>query len=145
MAVSKEAQRREAIDDLRLLVERGLDPKILEEFERGIVCFSERAEGSEAGAEIVAAPLGTGLQSLVDAVEGKYGVLVYHAVYEAMSFGPVLYMFYVSNHEDDLEQDKADLTAMDPLLFAFNLHHPESSEFGSAPIKIAGGLALAFE
>lgn len=146
MAVSKRKQRLEAIENLRALIEAGLNPKVLEDFERGIVNCSQSAGDCDGRCATLVAPLDKErLGAVVREFETKHGHLVYHAILEEMSFGTVFYLLYASVHEDDVEGHRADIAALCPMVFGANLSDPDYSEFGFAPIRVSeGGLRYDF-
>ena len=145
MAVSKKRQRAVAIESLGALVEKGMDPKIMEDFERGVISCSQRAV--DAGGDTLVVPLDEErLGPIVHGFEAKHGHLVFHAILEEMSFGTMLYLLHVDAYEDGIEADMAELADLHPMVFGANLDAPECSEFGFIPIRISdGGLRYDYQ
>lgn len=133
----KERQRSEAIRSLRTLVEMGVSPKVLEDFERGIVSCSR--SGASDGDTLVAPLDDERLSAAVRWFEAKYKHLVYHAILEEMSFGTVFYMLYATAYEEDVEGHRADIATLCPTVFGANLSDPDCSEFGFTPIRVSDG------
>lgn len=141
MVATRKSMRVEAGERLRVLVAMGMDPRVLEDFERGVISCSQQVKGLEDGRKAAVSPLDEErFGSLVQKFEKRSGHLVYHVMLEDMSFGPVLYLFFVSAFDEDLESDRKDLAERFPMAYGANLLHPESSDLGSVPIAISGGV-----
>ena len=75
-------------------------------------------------------------QELINKFEKEYeGYKVYHLIHNITEFGELYNIFYVSNVEDEWEQDKEDLKQDYAFVYVYNKSADWCSEFGSIAIK----------
>ena len=70
--------------------------------------------------------------------ENKYKALVYHAILTHTEYGDLLDLLYVSNDEEEWEQDNEDITDGYVFIYSMNIVSPEwndNSEFGTIAVK----------
>ena len=72
---------------------------------------------------------------MVSEFETEHDTLVYHAIHNYTEFGELLTFFYVSDHEDEWEYDRADLKDGYACAYVKNLDEDAFSEFGSVAFK----------
>ena len=71
--------------------------------------------------------------------EKKHGVLVYHAEFSRTEFGDCLSLLYVSDHEEEWENDIKALKERCPFTYVWNITASDCSEFGRIGIKPMNG------
>ena len=101
--VTKEQQRQEAIERLRILEGKGLMPEVRRDFERGKINYSERVSFPGLGANGILYWLegNPELEKVVRDFEESTGSLAYHATHETFEFGEVIDIFHVSKYEEE--------------------------------------------
>ena len=72
---------------------------------------------------------------LVLEFETEHNALVYHVIHNYTEFGELLTFFYVSDHEEEWEYDRADLKDGYACAYVKNLDEDAFSEFGSVAFK----------
>ena len=72
---------------------------------------------------------------MVSEFETEHDALVYHVIHNYTEFGELLTFFYVSDHEDEWEYDRADLKDGYACAYVKNLDEDAFSEFGSVAFK----------
>ncbi len=140
-AVTREQQRQEAIERLRILEERGLMPEVRRDFEKGRINYSDRLSFSGLGANGILYWLegNPELEKVVRDFEESTGSLAYHATHETFEFGEVLDIFCVSKYEEEWPMDREDLKDGYSLVFAANLTSDWLSEYGTISFEARGG------
>lgn len=75
-------------------------------------------------------------------IEKKYNLLVYHVIRSYTEFGELLNLLYVSNYEEEWEEDKLFLYDGLETAYVINLDNEDFSELGMIKIMTApsGGL-----
>lgn len=126
----KEKQIEEALTRMTML---HMSSRCINEFKRGNVWESE---GFGALYEI-----SEDEQKIVDKFEKGHNAVVYHMIHNVFEFGECYTILYVSQDEDEWEEDKQDLQDGYAMAYVENVDCPEFSEFGSVAIKPSiGGL-----
>lgn len=74
-------------------------------------------------------------EKMVRAWEDETGNIVYHVVKNNMEFGLCYSLLYVSDNEEEWEDDNADLAEGYPLVYVMNVDDDFCSEYGSIGIK----------
>lgn len=75
-------------------------------------------------------------QEIINNFEKEHeGYKVYHLIHNITEFGELYNIFYVSNVEDEWEQDKEDLKQNYAFVYVYNKSADWCSEFGSIAIK----------
>ena len=72
---------------------------------------------------------------MVSEFETEHDALVYHVIHNYTEFGELLTFFYVSDHEEEWEYDRADLKDGYACAYVKNLDEDAFSEFGSVAFK----------
>lgn len=133
MSISKEAKKTEAIARMKSLK---IFPETIKQFdEDGYVSISEPPLGAFYWAE------NEDLKRIRD-FEEQHNALVYVVIRSYSSFGKLDTYLYVSDYDEEWEQDRDDLKNMQALAYVYNHDMPDCSEFGSVGIKrsVAAGL-----
>lgn len=139
--VTKEQQRAEAIDRLHILEEQGLMPQVRKDFEQDRLNYSEclAFSASNACGILYRVSEDPRFARAIRDLEEMTGGVAYHATHERFEFGEVLDIFYVSDCEEEWEQDRADLREGYSFVFAANLSDSWLSEHGSIAFNVSGG------
>lgn len=139
MMANLEERKIEAISRLKSL---NLHPSVLKTFEDEDRIFY--SEGTQLGGILYWLDNNPEWVEKVKEIEEEYNITCYHVIHNKTSFGELLSLLYVSEHEDEWDFDRADLEPGDlmrPIAYVLNLDIPEYSEFGSIGIReMAGGL-----
>lgn len=136
----RERMKEEAIERLSML---DLHPNVLEDFERGVVNYSER---TLLGGILYWLSNKPDWEKKVREIEKEYGILVYHITHEStVEYGEWLTCLYVSSTESKWYLNKKDLRKKNgvfyPYAYIINLTFPDYSEFSSVAMKeMSGGL-----
>lgn len=131
MEIFENKQKEEAITRMKMLK---LDKPCIQAFGHGEVWESE---GFGALYE-----LRENEQAIVDEFQKEHkGCLVYHVIHNMFEFGECYSLLYVSNDEQEWEQDKEDIINGYIFVYVKNVDEEWCSEFGSIAIKPSfGGL-----
>lgn len=140
--VTKEQQRQEAIDRLRILEGKGLMPQVRKDFEQGTLNYSERLTAPGLGTNGILYWLHQNpeFEKMVRDFEERTESVVYHATHEVFeSIGSILDLFYVSKHTEEWQMDRNDLKDGYSMVYAINLDADWCSEYGSIGFGVCGG------
>ena len=124
MKVPFERKKQEALDRMKML---NLYPNIIKEFQQ-----DNTVNMSELGFLYW---LTDEQKEYVSEFETEHDALVYHVIHNYTEFGELLTYFYVSDHEDEWEYDRADLKDGYACAYVKNLDEDAFSEFGSVAFK----------
>lgn len=124
MKVPFERKKQEALDRMKML---NLYPNIIKEFQQ-----DNTVNMSELGFLYW---LTDEQKEYVSEFETEHDALVYHVIHNYTEFGELLTFFYVSDHEDEWEYDRADLKDGYACAYVKNLDEDAFSEFGSVAFK----------
>ena len=131
MKIIIEKKKQEAIERMKLL---DLYPNVIKEFEKENV-----VNLSENGGFLYW--LNDEQKEIVSDFEQEHDSLVYHVIHDYAAFGELLTLFYVSDYEEEWEDDVEDLKVGYALAYVKNLTDDYCSEFGSICFrKQFGGL-----
>ena len=73
--------------------------------------------------------------------ENEYNATVYHLIHNYTEFGELYSFLYVSNNEEEWEDDNADIRDGYTIAYVWNVDEEDFSEFGSIRVKsVFGGL-----
>lgn len=72
---------------------------------------------------------------IISDFESKYNAVVYHVIFSRTTFGNMLSLLYVSEHEEEWEMDRADLDEGYAYAYVANLDDEQLSEIGSICIE----------
>lgn len=130
MKIDRDIKKVEAIERMNLLEIH--ENAILEFSEKNIINKSEDA---------LLFWLNDDEKEMIEKWENSTGNLVYHIIITRTSIGTLYSLLYVSNHRDEWEMDKNDITFSRPFVYVINKDYEYNSEFGSISInKKVGGL-----
>ena len=124
MKVPFERKKQEALDRMKTL---NLYPNIIKEFQQ-----DNTVNMSELGFLYW---LTDEQKQYVSEFETEHDALVYHVIHNYTEFGELLTFFYVSDHEEEWEYDRADLKDGYACAYVKNLDEDAFSEFGSVAFK----------
>ena len=141
---------QQAIKCLNVLVKKGLVEQPLTEFKESCkLNYSERqrlALGAPAVGILYWVDQATSVSKsgipfakVIAEFEHKYNALVYHATHEFFEFGECLSLFYVSDDEEEWEDDLAALNNGATCAYVVNFDDDTCSEFGWITFMISGG------
>ncbi len=121
----KEKQKKEALERMKMLK---LSPNIIKEFEKeNIVNLSENGG--------ILYWLDSDQQEMVDNFETEHNALVYHIIHDYTEFGELYSFLFVSQYEEEWEDEKEDLQSGYALAYVKNITDETCSEFGSICIR----------
>lgn len=121
MKITIEKKKQEALKRMKLL---NLYPNIVKEFEKeNIVNLSEN------GGFLYW--LNSEQKEIVSEFEKEHDALVYHVIHDFTAFGELLTFLYVSDYEEEWEDDVNDLKDGYSCAYVKNLSDDFCSEFGS--------------
>ena len=124
MKVPFERKKQEALERMKML---NLYPNIIKEFQQ-----DNTVNMSELGFLYW---LTDEQKEYVSEFETEHDALVYHVIHNYTEFGELLTFFYVSDHEEEWEYDRADLKDGYACAYVKNLDEDAFSEFGSVAFK----------
>ena len=133
MNISIEEKKVEAIARMKAL---GIFPQTIKQFEdEGYVSISEPPFGAFYWAE------GEDLERIRQ-FEQEHNALVYVVIRSYTNIGKLDSYLFVSNYDEEWEQDRDYLADRSPLAYVYNHDMPDCSEFGSIGIEptVAAGL-----
>lgn len=80
-------------------------------------------------------------QKIVDEFEARNNAVVYHVIKSFTNFGVMYSLLYVSEYEEEWEQDQEDIREGMALAYVYNADMPDCSEFGTIGLRRSiGGL-----
>lgn len=137
----RQRQADEAEARLRMLVEAGMLQSVLADFrEEGRLYVSERAVYfGEAVGVLYWADQYPEVMRAVERAEQELGCVVYHVTRERTWVGELLDLFCVSEHEEEWEMDREELSQGCSLAYVVNLDDETCSEFGGIGFRAAAG------
>lgn len=137
MKIPNEKKKAEAVDRMRVL---GVFPETIKQFERdGKLSVSEPPFGAFYWVD-------DETRQRVREFEEDYNAMVYLVIRSYTTLGKMDNFLYVSDHEDEWEQDRDDLTIAEPLCYVYSYDMPDCSELGYIGIKktCAAGLLRTY-
>lgn len=133
---ANEIREKQKLEALKRLNELKVHPNVIEDFKVG------KLNRSEFGGILYW--LNDDEKEVVDQFEEKTNCLVYHAIKNPTEFGELLTLLYVSEYEEEWEQEMADLSELCEfadgqkgyvvMAYVKNLDDDMCSEFGSVGI-----------
>ena len=134
MNISIEEKKKEAIKRLKKL---RVYEEVIEQFEKeGLINMSEPPFGACYW------PTDNEL-TMIREFEQEHNAVVYHVIRSFMEFGTCDCYLFVSDYEEEWEQEVEYTKRGSAFVYVYNHDEPAFSEFGSVGIKLtpAGGLA----
>ena len=132
-------QKKEAIERLKILHEKyELLENVITEFEKEDTLYYSEYKNKVFSAVLYWVSNREDLTELVKKVEEENGILVYHAILTPTIYGAFFSMLYVSQNQEEWENDKIELKDSLPLAYCTNLSDSEMAQFGG--IQIAGAM-----
>lgn len=130
-----EKQKAEAIARMQML---GLMGNVRNAFRYGRLFYSER-QNSYFNAVLYNFDSKPDWEKLIHKIEGKTGIVVYHAQLTHTTFGDMLSLLYVSKHESEWVLDRKALAQAETCAYVVNLDDDDCSEFGWIGVKPSMG------
>ena len=128
--IDKNLQIEEAIKRLKML---NLHPNVLKDFKKGVINRSD-----SMGALYW---LNDNEKFMVKQFEEIYHAVVYHVIHSYTNFGELYNILYVSDSENEWEEDEQDIKEGYAVVYVKNIDDDMCSEFGSIGFKqVFGGL-----
>ena len=136
----RELQKLEAECRLRVLIEAGLMPEVLDMYKEGRLSYSERASlcpGQPIG--LIYWVDEKHHDDVIERCSEEENCIVYHATLQSMvGFGQTLDLYHVSNEPEEWLEDRSDLS--DGYSFVLSVGVPSMSRFlGSVKFVVSGG------
>lgn len=125
MAVTREQMLEEAIKRMNIL--DMMENPIKDLKEDGVVNLSE------GGGYLYW--LDDEQKKMVEKFEKEKGGLVYHVIRSLTNIGEMYALMYVSQYEEEWDDDKEDLENGSALVYVVNVTMPDCSEFGSIGVQ----------
>lgn len=139
METLKEKQKNEALKRMAML---NLMPQVIKDFEKkNKVYYSER-QNAFFNAILYWLDNEPNYVEVVKKFEKEHNCLVYHCQLTHMEFGDILSLLYVSDSEEEWEQDKQDLREGYAFSYVINLNYECYNDFGTIGIKPSQGGVL---
>lgn len=133
-------QRREAIVRLKTLEGKGLHPNVAKEFEfENRLNFSDMVPLGKQGVGALFWVSDENYANLIEDIERREGIVVYHATHEHTAIGETLDLFFVSKYPEEWETDREDIESGYSLSYVANLDCDHCSEFGGIGFAVSGG------
>ncbi len=124
--LTREMKKEEALRRMEILE---IFPETIRQFEKeNLISVSEPPFGAFYWAD-------EEQKQLIDEIEKQYNLLVYLAVMSYTEFGRMISFLYVSDHQEEWEEDCMNLFNEEALTYTHNYDAPECSEFGYISFK----------
>lgn len=137
----KELQKNEAIMRLEILNKRyGLMKNVVDDFKKNNLLYY--SEQTRLGGILYWCTKENGAENFVEKVkefEEEHNATVYHVIHCHTEFGELLNLMYVSENQEEWEQDKQDLLENYCFVYSYNLYYERCSEFGEVGINVVNG------
>lgn len=135
----KTLQKKEAIERLKILHEKyELLENVITEFEKEDTLYYSEYKNKVFPAVLYWVSNREDLTELVKNVEEEKGILVYHAILTPTIYGTYFSLLYVSQNQEEWEEEKMYLKESITSAYSINLSDIEMAEFGD--IQIAGAM-----
>lgn len=138
----KQLQKSEAIKRLEILNKKGLVDYVTKDFKKNDLLYY--SEQTRLGGILYWCTKENGAENYLDKVkdfEKEHNAVVYHVIHCYTTFGEILNLMYVSENQEEWEQDRQDLEENYSFTYCYNLDDEWCSEFGSIGIGTrAGGI-----
>ncbi len=132
-------QKKEAIERLKILHEKyELLENVITEFEKEDTLYYSEYKNKVFSAVLYWVSNREDLTELVKNVEEEKGILVYHAILTPTIYGTYFSLLYVSQNQEEWEEEKMYLKESITSAYSINLSDIEMAEFGD--IQIAGAM-----
>lgn len=132
-------QKKEAIERLKILHEKyELLENVITEFEKEDTLYYSEYKNKVFSAVLYWVSNREDLTELVKKVEEEKGILVYHAILTPTIYGTYFSLLYVSQNQEEWEEEKMYLKESITSAYSINLSDIEMAEFGD--IQIAGAM-----
>ena len=124
--ITIEAKKEEAIRRMKML---NIFPETIRQFEKeGYISISEPPFGAFYWAD-------DEQKKLIAEIEQQYHLLVYMGIMSYTEFGKMLSLLYVSDHEEEWDEDNMNLLNEEAVTYTYNFDAPDCSEFGYIGFK----------
>lgn len=132
----KTLQKKEAFERLKILQQKfKLMEIVVNDFEDENLVYYSEYQNKFFSATLYWLRNREDLVKIVEDVEKKNGILVYHSILTPTIYGAYFSMLYVSQYQDEWKNDKTELQEGLPMAYCINLADKEIAEFGGIQIK----------
>lgn len=132
-------QKKEAIERLKILHEKyELLENVITEFEKEDTLYYSEYKNKVFSAVLYWVSNREDLTELVKKVEEEKEILVYHAILTPTIYGTYFSLLYVSQNQEEWEEEKMYLKESITSAYSINLSDIEMAEFGD--IQITGAM-----
>lgn len=135
----KEKQKNEALKRMAML---NLMPQVIKDFEKKDKVYYSERQNAIFNAILYWLDNEPNYVEIVKQFEEKHNCLVYHCQLTHMEFGDLLSLLYVSENEEEWEQDKKDLREGCAFSYVANIDCECYNDFGTIGIKPSQGGVL---
>ena len=139
METLKEKQKNEALKRMAML---NLMPQVIKDFEKNNKVYYSERQNAFFNAILYWLDNEPNYVEIVDKFEKEHNCLVYHCQLTHMEFGDLLSLLYVSENEEEWEQDKKDLREGYAFSYIVNIGCECYNDFGTIGIRPSQGGVL---
>lgn len=139
METLKEKQKNEALKRMAML---NLMPQVIKDFEKKDKVYYSERQNAFFNAILYWLDNEPNYVEIVNKFEKEHNCLVYHCQLTHMEFGDLLSLLYVSDSEEEWEQDKQDLREGYAFSYVVNIGCKYNSDFGTIGIRPSQGGVL---
>ena len=132
----KEKQKAEALQRMRMLQ---LMPQVIKDFEKNNKVYYSERQNAFFNAILYWLDNDERYVKIINEFEKKHNCLVYHCQLTHMEFGDLLSLLYVSENEEEWEQDKQDLREGYAFSYVANIGCECYNDFGTIGIRPSQG------
>lgn len=136
----RDLQKTEAIERLKILQDKfELMETVTKEFKKDNVVYYSEYVNHNFQAILYWVTNEEKYVNIIKEVEEQKNILVYHAILTPTINGTRLTLLYVSQYQDEWQNDRDELQEGLPVAYCINLADPQMAEFGGIQIKGAMG------
>lgn len=139
METLKEKQKNEALKRMAML---NLMPQVIKDFKKNNKVYYSERQNAFFNAILYWLDNEPNYVELVNKFEKEHNCLVYHCQLTHMEFGDILSLLYVSENEEEWEQDKKDLREGCAFSYVVNIGCECFNDFGTIGIRPSQGGVL---
>lgn len=139
METLKEKQKNEALKRMAML---NLMPQVIKDFKKNNKVYYSERQNAFFNAILYWLDNEPNYVEIVNKFEKEHNCLVYHCQLTHMEFGDLLSLLYVSENEEEWEQDKKDLREGYAFSYVANIGCECYNDFGTIGIRPSQGGVL---
>lgn len=133
-------QKQEALNRLRILqMKYGLMKNVITEFEKEDTLYYSEYVSKYCPALLYWISNKEEYENAIKQFEKEHNALVYHSILTHTTFGTILTLLYVSENQEEWQEDREQLNEELPFAYCVNLEDDNCSEFGGVQIGGAMG------